>query len=65
MNDSTPPKPWVCPWRICNHDEAQACRAEPLVRKGCGGRFPPDMTPEQAAEVIKRPLITHHQKDPS
>jgi hypothetical protein len=25
---------WICPWKICTHEQAQACRAD--TRKGCG-----------------------------
>lgn len=47
--------PWVCPWTICNREQAQACRAI-TTYKGCGGRFPGNMTPEQAREEARRPL---------
>lgn len=44
--------PWVCPWGICNHDQAQACRADMKPSRGCGGRFPPGMTPEYAKQEV-------------
>jgi hypothetical protein len=37
---TTANEPWVCPWGICNHQQAQECRAEMRHSKGCGGRFP-------------------------
>lgn len=47
---------WVCPWKICNEQQAQECRANTQRFKGnasgCGERFPPAMTPEQAAKSI-------------
>jgi hypothetical protein len=30
-------EPWVCPWGICNNEQAQQCAAD--ERKGCGGRL--------------------------
>jgi hypothetical protein len=50
MNEAPKQAPWVCPWRICDHEQAQKCRR--LVKTGCGGRFPSDMTPEEAARQI-------------
>jgi hypothetical protein len=51
---------------ICNHEQAQACRADTSRGKyganGCGGRFAPDMTPEQARESIKPPHRAHGVK---
>jgi hypothetical protein len=43
---------WICPWALCSHDQAQACRAERLPSKGCGGRFPEGTTLEQAKQMI-------------
>lgn len=48
--------PWVCPWRICDHEQAQACRAsrgggERL--RSCGTYFAVDVTPEQARQIVK------------
>lgn len=50
-------KDWVCPWGICRHEKALACRAEMGLlrdgtRKGCGSRFPPETTPEQARMMV-------------
>lgn len=52
MTDQKTPEPWVCPWGICNHQQAQECRAELHPRKGCGGRFPAGTTLEQAKKMI-------------
>ena len=50
---------WVCPWGLCNHDQAQACRATTHRAKGravgCGGMFPVDTTPEQAKQMVSPP----------
>lgn len=47
-------QPWVCPWAICNHEQAQACRADTKASRGCGGRFLSTTTPEQAREMVRR-----------
>jgi hypothetical protein len=52
--------PWVCPWGICNHEQAQECRANMGFAKrggalGCGGRFPEGTTPEQAKQIVAPP----------
>lgn len=44
--------PWVCPWKICTHSQAQACRQVMRPRAGCGGRFPEGTTLEQAMQMI-------------
>ncbi len=57
MNEQTP---WVCPWAICNHYEAQACRAmngTTKLTRGCGSRFPQGTTLEQAKAAIGIPAI--------
>lgn len=46
-------EPWVCPWGICNHDEAQDCRAAPSSRDACGRRFPPGTTLAQAVAMVR------------
>lgn len=46
-------EPWVCPWGICNHDDAQACRAAPSSRDACGRRFPPGTTLAQAVAMVR------------
>lgn len=49
---------WVCPWRICNTKEAQECRAATgrgKLQSGCGARFSPTTTPEQARDLIGPP----------
>ena len=46
------PAPWVCPWGICNHDQAQECRADRKAGRGCGWLFPGNVTPEQAKQEI-------------
>lgn len=56
---------WVCPWGICNHQEAQACRAEmrnTRYTRGCGTYFPAGTTPEQAKEMIRLPAARAHQE---
>jgi hypothetical protein len=45
---------WVCPWDICDHRQAQDCRAL-RSHDGCGGRFPKRMTPEQAKHEVNNP----------
>lgn len=55
MSSDETSKPWVCPWAICPHEEAQQCRT---VVRGCGGRFPHDMSAEMAAQYINRPIVT-------
>jgi len=59
-DDGAKQEPWICPWGICNQAQAQACRS--TIRRdrfgshaGCGGRFPADMTPEQAKEQVGPP----------
>lgn len=58
MDEQAPklPEPWVCPWSICNAEQAQVCRAERRPSKGCGGRFPGEWTLQQAREEICRPF---------
>lgn len=49
------PQPWVCPWGICNHKQAQECRAamgNTKRTRGCGSYFPPGTTLEQAKAII-------------
>jgi hypothetical protein len=49
-------EPWVCPWAICNHDQAQACRAQrgrTKLTRGCGDYFAPGTTLEQAKKMIR------------
>jgi len=49
---------WVCPWGICNHQQAQECRTVD-GHKGCGGIFPKNTTLEQARQMIgPRPAAT-------
>lgn len=46
---------WVCPWSICNREQAQACRAEmrqTKTKRGCGTLFPAGTTLEQAQRQI-------------
>jgi predicted Zn-ribbon and HTH transcriptional regulator len=46
---------WVCPWRICNHEQAQQCRAEmrtTRLNRGCGTYFPASMTAAEARALI-------------
>jgi len=43
---------WVCPWDICNAEQAKQCRAEMRPRNGCGGKFP-NMNSEQAKRSIQ------------
>lgn len=48
---------WVCPWGICTHDQAQACRAEMRTtkrRRGCGTYFQAGTTPAEAKQLIRR-----------
>lgn len=45
-------RPWVCPWGICPHDDAQKCRAK-TGQDGCGGRFP-GMSHEMARAAVNR-----------
>lgn len=56
------PEPWVCPWRICSHDDAQKCRSNKEYRKrterGCGTYFMEDVTPEEARRIVTTPLNT-------
>jgi hypothetical protein len=49
---------WVCPWGICNHTQAQECRAEMRPKNGCGGRFPAGTTLERAKQMIHADQIT-------
>ena len=51
------PDPWVCPWGICNAEQAQQCRAELHPRRGCGGKFP-NMNAEQARHAVQPPEAT-------
>jgi len=49
-------EPWVCPWGICNHDQAQECRAmtgHTKLTRGCGSMFRPGTTLEQAQRLIR------------
>lgn len=61
------PAPWVCPWGICNHDEAQKCRANKELRKrtqrGCGTYFFGDVTAEEARRMVA-PLNTGSTNTP-
>lgn len=46
---------WVCPWSICNHEQAQVCRAEmreTRLKRGCGTLFSPGTTLEEAQRQI-------------
>lgn len=45
---------WVCPWEICNENQAQACRND--FAKGCGQRFPDCTSHEQAKACIESRL---------
>lgn len=62
MSTENQTTPWVCPWGICPHEDAQKCR---FVTSGCGGRFPSDMSPQRAAWEIRRPFTSTPTKEPS
>ena len=50
-------QPWVCPWGICGHADAQHCRSmngNSKMTRGCGSRFAPGTTLEQAKAMIGR-----------
>lgn len=49
------PTEWVCPWSICNREQAQACRAEKRttpLKRGCGTLFPANTTLSEAQRQI-------------
>jgi hypothetical protein len=51
------PTPWVCPWDICTHEQAQECRANKLTlksKRGCGTYFTPAATPDEARAIVWR-----------
>lgn len=56
------PGPWVCPWAICSHDQAQECRANVETKgkrlRGCGTYFPADTTPDEARAQVHLPIAT-------
>jgi hypothetical protein len=55
MNSDQQADPWVCPWAICNNEQAQECRAAPWSRDACGRRFPPGTTLKEAKGLIGQP----------
>jgi hypothetical protein len=60
------PVAWVCPWGICNHQQAQECRTEmrnTRRHRGCGTYFPAGTTPEQAKQMIAAPTTEEAPKD--